>query len=172
MNTNNKWYAIQRTSADSWDNGTFDYDEAEEMLRKQGGGLIAVIENDFCTEEIPYDDIWGRLDYLLPESLAAVVRFEETWDSERTQEAMYELCEWAYSEFDGVENKKSIACDILNKLHKEGTDDIRKYSEQDITDDLIKEAKDILEDYDEISCEDPCDIARIFQIILDIDLGI
>lgn len=52
-----RWYAVQEDKTDFWDNGTYDYFEAEEMLLNQGKGLIAVIENDFCIKEITYDDI-------------------------------------------------------------------------------------------------------------------
>lgn len=54
-----KWYAVQMDREDAWDNGTFDYDEAIEMLKEQGTGLIAVIDDDakVCVEEIEYQDI-------------------------------------------------------------------------------------------------------------------
>ena len=53
-----KWYAVQGTREDVWDYGSEHYDEAVEMLKKQGYGLIAVIENDTeCVDEILYDDI-------------------------------------------------------------------------------------------------------------------
>lgn len=53
-----KWYAVQRDREDAWDNGSFDYDEAVKLLREQGYGLIAVIDDDTksCIEEIEYDD--------------------------------------------------------------------------------------------------------------------
>ena len=53
-----KWYAVQETREDAWDNGSSNYDDAVEMLKKQGHGLIAVIENDTeCVDEILYEDI-------------------------------------------------------------------------------------------------------------------
>lgn len=56
-----KWYAVQTDSSDAWDNGSYDYDEAVEMLKKQGCGLIAEIEEDeddkVCVGEIPYEKI-------------------------------------------------------------------------------------------------------------------
>ncbi|MBQ2001855.1 MAG: hypothetical protein II240_00975 [Bacteroidaceae bacterium] len=54
-----KWYAVQRDREDAWDNGSFDYDEAVAMLRTQGEGLIAVIddETNVCIEEIEIDEI-------------------------------------------------------------------------------------------------------------------
>ena len=51
------WYALQTESYDAWDNGTEDRDEAIKMLKEQGEGRIAVIENDFCVEEIMYEDV-------------------------------------------------------------------------------------------------------------------
>ena len=53
-----KWYAVQETREDAWDYGSHNYDEAVEMLKKQGHGLIAVIDEDenFCIEEIEYED--------------------------------------------------------------------------------------------------------------------
>lgn len=55
-----KWYAVQETKEDAWDYGSSDYSEAVRMLREQGYGLIAVIENDTCVEEIEYDDLPGE----------------------------------------------------------------------------------------------------------------
>ena len=55
--TMKKWYAVQETRADLWDYGTFDKNRAIEMLREQGHGLIAVIEDDFCVEEIPFEEV-------------------------------------------------------------------------------------------------------------------
>ena len=54
-----KWYAVQRESSDPWDNGTYNYDEAIKMLREQGEGLIAVIdeESNYCIEEIRFEEI-------------------------------------------------------------------------------------------------------------------
>ena len=53
-----KWYAVQKTREDAWDYGSENYDEAVEMLKNQGYGLIAVIENDTeCVDERLYDDI-------------------------------------------------------------------------------------------------------------------
>lgn len=54
------WYAVQVDSTDTWDYGSHDYDEAVDMLRQQGCGLIAVINEDtnFCESEIQYSDIF------------------------------------------------------------------------------------------------------------------
>ena len=54
------WYALQKESADSWDIGTYDYDKAVAMLKEQGYGLIAVIneETNYCEQEIKYSDLF------------------------------------------------------------------------------------------------------------------
>ena len=54
-----KWYAVQRDRSDAWDNGSHSYAEAVEMLKKQGYGLIAVIDedNEYCLDEIEYSEI-------------------------------------------------------------------------------------------------------------------
>lgn len=56
-----KWYAVQNDSTDAWDNGSYDYDEAVEMLKEQGHGQIAVIDDStddpFCLEEIKFEDL-------------------------------------------------------------------------------------------------------------------
>lgn len=53
------WYAVQKESTDEWSYGSHDLEEAKAMLREQGEGLIAVIdeEDNFCIEEIYYDDV-------------------------------------------------------------------------------------------------------------------
>jgi hypothetical protein len=55
------WYAVQETEDDGWDWGSYDYAEAVKMLKDQGHGLIAVIEEDelhpICVKEIEYKDI-------------------------------------------------------------------------------------------------------------------
>jgi len=59
-----KWYAVQRDREDAWDNGSFDYNEAVAMLKAQGEGLIAVIDDEtkVCTEEIEYDEAAVKFD--------------------------------------------------------------------------------------------------------------
>lgn len=53
-----KWYAVQETREDAWDYGSHEYGKAVEMLKEQGSGLIAVIDEDsnVCVEEIEYED--------------------------------------------------------------------------------------------------------------------
>lgn len=53
----NMWYAIQEDREDAWDYGTHDKDEAIDMLKEQGFGLIAVIDGDVCVDEIEYEDL-------------------------------------------------------------------------------------------------------------------
>ena len=54
------WYAVQRDPEDEWGNGSEDYAAAVEMLRAQGHGLIAVIDDDakVCLGEILYSDLF------------------------------------------------------------------------------------------------------------------
>lgn len=51
------WFAVQEKNTDAWDYGSSDYDTACEMLKEQGCGLIAVIENDCCIAEYPYSEL-------------------------------------------------------------------------------------------------------------------
>ena len=55
------WFAVQETSEDAWDYGSYSLDEAKEMLKEQGHGLIAVIEegeDNVCIEEMKYEDLF------------------------------------------------------------------------------------------------------------------
>ena len=52
-----KWYAVQENTGDDWSYGSYDYYDAIEMLKRQGYGLIAVIEDDLCINEIYFEDI-------------------------------------------------------------------------------------------------------------------
>lgn len=54
----NIWYAVQIDSTDAWDYGSYDYDEAVEMLNQQGKGQIAIINEDtnFCEGEISFEE--------------------------------------------------------------------------------------------------------------------
>ena len=51
------WFAVQKDPEDDWSFGTYDKDEAIEMLKKQGCGLIAAIDNMTCIYEIYYEDV-------------------------------------------------------------------------------------------------------------------
>lgn len=53
------WYAVQESPEDAWDYGDYDYEVALKMLKEQGRGLIAVIneETRCCEEEIRYDEV-------------------------------------------------------------------------------------------------------------------
>lgn len=55
-----RWYAVQKETTDDWDYGSYDYAEAVEMLKKQGTGLIATIEENtgVCVEEIKFEDLF------------------------------------------------------------------------------------------------------------------
>jgi hypothetical protein len=54
MNTT-LWYAVQTDREDDWGTGSYDYNEAVKMLKRQGRGLIAVIDGDVCVNEIEYE---------------------------------------------------------------------------------------------------------------------
>lgn len=58
-----KWYAVQNDNYMEWDDGSYDYDEAVKMAKKQiangeTGVKIAVIneETDYCESEIMPED--------------------------------------------------------------------------------------------------------------------
>jgi hypothetical protein len=58
MQEKTMWYAVQEERTDAWDFGSHDYEEAVRMLKEQGHGLIAVIDEKagFCVKEIEYAD--------------------------------------------------------------------------------------------------------------------
>ena len=91
---NNKFYAVQRDRADAWDNGSDDLDTAKDMLKRQGAGLIAVIENGFCVEEINFFDLFSMYD-LTNDELAGIVERADAWDKPGVWDAMEELCDRA-----------------------------------------------------------------------------
>ena len=90
-----KWYAVQMKSSDDWDNGSADFEEAKAMLKKQGCGLIAVIEDDVCEEEIKFDDLFDLDADYTDEELADIVGNADKWDRPGVMDAMNELCERA-----------------------------------------------------------------------------
>ena len=63
MMENKKWYAVQTDRTDDWGTGSYDYDEAVQMLKEQGYGLIAVIDEGrnpseaLCVEEIEFEEV-------------------------------------------------------------------------------------------------------------------
>lgn len=64
MNNNRKWYAVEMNRDDNdWGTGSYDFEEAKEMLKAYPEGLIAVIEegdDPVCIEEITYADLFGK----------------------------------------------------------------------------------------------------------------
>ena len=58
-----KWYAVEKDREDNdWGYGSYDLEEAKEMLKNFPNGLIAVIEegdDPICVEEITYNDVFG-----------------------------------------------------------------------------------------------------------------
>ena len=55
-----RWYAVRESRQDGWSNGSYNYAEAVAMLKSQGHGLIAVINENSgeYEEEIEYSDIF------------------------------------------------------------------------------------------------------------------
>lgn len=54
------WYAVQRSREDDWGTGSTELEDAIAMLREQGSGLIAVIEqgpDPVCVEEILFEEV-------------------------------------------------------------------------------------------------------------------
>jgi hypothetical protein len=53
------WYAVQEQSSDGWDKGSYNINEAVAMLKEQGRGLIAAIDEEdaFCLDEYTYDEL-------------------------------------------------------------------------------------------------------------------
>lgn len=58
MKENRLWYAVQTDCEDDWGYGSYDYEEAVDMIMSnEKYNLIAVIENDVCIEEIYKQDL-------------------------------------------------------------------------------------------------------------------
>lgn len=59
-----KWYAVEKDREDNdWGYGSYDLEEAKEMLKNFQNGLIAVIEegdDPICVEEITYHEVYGE----------------------------------------------------------------------------------------------------------------
>ncbi len=77
----NRWYAVRESRDAAWDNGSDDYQTAVAMLKDQGHGLIAVINENsgVCEEEITYEEIFERLKERRHEKEAGNNRFCEIW---------------------------------------------------------------------------------------------
>ena len=45
------WYAVQATTEDAWDMGSYDWDEAVEIANERGEDIIAEIQDDICIAE-------------------------------------------------------------------------------------------------------------------------
>lgn len=76
MENKKLWYAVQKDSTDEWGNGSFDREEAVKMLKKQGYGLIAIIdeETQTCVEEIEFKSV-----ELSAEDAEYLAINDETW---------------------------------------------------------------------------------------------
>ena len=56
----NRWYAVRESRDAAWGIGSDDYQTAVAMLKDQGHGLIAVINESSgeCEDEIVYEDLF------------------------------------------------------------------------------------------------------------------
>lgn len=164
---NEKWYAVQETSEDAWDYGSSDFEEAKAMLKKQGHGLIAVINNDFCEDEIQFDDLFD-LDDFEDAELAEIVRNAGAWDEPNVEESMNELCNRA-----GRELRKRIAdgedCSEAFELMRLCA------SEEWFADtpDVSEDEEDMI-DWLRYGAEqgDPAHVCQVIQHVLNVDMGI
>lgn len=76
-----KWYAVMKKDYEFRDYGSEDYEEAVKMLKEQGEGYIAVIENgDYCAEIIYYADIIENWEVWNMEKWYAVMEDNEDTD--------------------------------------------------------------------------------------------
>ena len=57
---NDRWYAVRKDQGDTYENGSYRYKEALDMLKEQGCGFISVISGDSgdVIEEIEYKDLF------------------------------------------------------------------------------------------------------------------
>lgn len=96
------WYAVMDGVNNDWGTGSFDQDEAEQMVIKHldvyPDGYIAVIDEGDgslnakeCVDEIYPDDFNYRFGYWDVKSLVAFVKPQDAWDNYMVEEAMREL---------------------------------------------------------------------------------
>jgi len=165
-----KWYAVQETSADGWDFGSEDFEKAKSMLKAQGCGLIAVIDNDFCEEEISFEDLFDMEDFTNDE-LAEIVRNSYDQDEPQCEKAMNILCtraggklrEMALAGEDCTEIYNDLRHSVINwESWFDGTPDC-----DDSGNDLI----DWLTEGAEQAVKFPY-LAGVIENILDVSLGI
>lgn len=181
---NKKWYAVQYRSDDDWDTGSFDFDEAKDMLKKQGLGLIAVIADDYCEEEITFDDLFDLNDFD-DDELADFVRNAGSWDEIGVQERMEILAHRANSElWEMYKLGKSDDQDVCITWAEDILSWVGKENDFDNSDDKVWEAGTVFENL----AKDPSpykssdidysvyvgweSIATYIQTILNVDLGI
>lgn len=161
-----KWYAVQMDNSDDWDNGSFDFDEAKEMLKHQGRGLIAVIVNeDYCDEEITFDDLFN-LDDLSDEDLADIVAGADDWTA--VLDEMKILCDRAGKKLREMAGAGADCADHFAALRKSAPAEFLADT-PDVSDekpDLIDWLRDGAEQADMVM------LAYAVQDILNIDLGI
>ena len=136
LDEKNLFYAVQENPADEWDVGSEDLAEALEDLRRQGCGLIAIIEEDeegttFCIGEIEYDDVFDAHQNVLTE------------DEKEAREAVREMDvealarEWDALQADSLQHREYSHIDagmwlgwILEELEKKDPDGYNRYQHE------------------------------------------
>lgn len=174
---NKLWYAVQKSSDDDLDSGSYDYDESKAMLKKQGYGLIAFIREPneeftdwFCEAEEQFDDLFDMEDFTNDE-LAEIVHNSYDQDEPGCVKAMDILCARAGDQL----RKKALAGEDCTEIYYDlrhsvigweswfkGTPDC-----DDSGNDLI----DWLSEGAERAVKFPY-LAGVIENILDVDLGI
>lgn len=180
---NKKCYAVQLSTSDGWDNGSYDFEEAKAMLKKQGRGLIAVIDDDYCEEEIWFDDLYD-LDDFDDDELAEYVAEADAWDEYGVVERMKilahranrELWKMYKSGLDGnVDVSMTWAEDILSWINydDENSDwDEKVWKAGEVLEELASGDSSRTSNEMAWNYEGWPSIARYIQTILDVDLGI
>lgn len=168
------WYAVQKDSNDDLTTGSYDYEEAKAMLKKQGYGLIAFIREPneeftdwFCEGEQTFDELFD-LDDFSDEELAGFVKESDTWDSPLCEDAMRILCKRAGIKLAQM-CKDGVDCtEIFQSLHYAVSEEFMsgtpEYSEHenDWTDWLYCGAEQA----------EPVHLCNALELILNVDLGI
>lgn len=175
--TNKLWYAVQKSSDDDLTTGSYDYEEAKAMLKKQGYGLIAFIREPnevctdwFCEEEQTFDELFDMEDFTNDE-LAEIVHNSYDQDEPQCEKAMNILCTRAGCKLRDIALAGEDCTEIYNDLRHsvinweswfDGTPDC-----DDSGNDLI----DWLTEGAEQAVKFPY-LAGVIENILDVSLGI
>ena len=165
-----KWYAVQETPADGWDFGSEDFEKAKSMLKAQGWGLIAVIDNDYCEKEISFENLFDMEDFTNDE-LADIIRNSYDQDEPGHVKAMGILCARAGDQL----RKMALAGEDCTEIY----DDLRHsvinweswFDGTPDCDDSGNDLIDWLHDGAEQAIQYPY-LAGVIENILDVSLGV